>query len=217
MNPDLIQNQPEPKDYIGDGVYIRHDGYDTILTAENGVEVLHRIVLDPEVFSSMLRFIERVNGAHKPKEQLPYDNIPESVATMVCDQREKAGKHKAAEEWMVRNAAALNSLAAEGITPSFYGWSLEFDYLSHEKVMMVVKAFPGRWAKELSYNGDKIDYSIKFDGMDVKCCAGEPPPSCRIIEEEIEVPATKRKVRRLECHPDIISPAPTDLVDPIEF
>jgi hypothetical protein len=47
-----------PKLYIGDGVYIDFDGYALVLTTEDGVRVTNRIVLEPEVYRCLLRYVE---------------------------------------------------------------------------------------------------------------------------------------------------------------
>ena len=44
------------KQYIGDGVYADFDGYQIVLTAENGVEVLETIYLDSRTFDSLLEY-----------------------------------------------------------------------------------------------------------------------------------------------------------------
>lgn len=56
------------KSYIGDGVYIDFDGFSLILTTENGISVTNRIVLEPEVFSALVRFVEHLNGE---REEIP--------------------------------------------------------------------------------------------------------------------------------------------------
>lgn len=196
-----IDKQPEPKGYLGDGAYVRHDGHNLILTVEDGIQVNHCICLEPEVWTALKRFAEQITASQQPN---PSAEIPESVLPLIQEYRHKAKVFTAAGEWMARNSGALAGLAEIGIRPTYYGYSVDFDWLSHEKVMAVVKAFPGKWKKELNYGQqDKIDYSITFDGLEIRCGAGEPPPSCRIIEEEVEVPATKRIVRRLECSPAI--------------
>lgn len=45
------------KHYIGDGVYFAHDGDSVHLTAENGIQVTNRIVLEPEVIVALLRVL----------------------------------------------------------------------------------------------------------------------------------------------------------------
>lgn len=50
------------KDYLGDGCYVAFDGYNLILTTENGIETTNTVVLEPEVYSSLLRFVERLKN-----------------------------------------------------------------------------------------------------------------------------------------------------------
>ena len=53
------------KEYIGDGVYAEHDFSDLILTTENGVSVTNRIVLEPEVWRSLLAYVQHhMGGEH---------------------------------------------------------------------------------------------------------------------------------------------------------
>ena len=47
------------KKYLGDGVYVAHDGYGIILTSENGVTVLNTIYLEPEVLSALFRYLDQ--------------------------------------------------------------------------------------------------------------------------------------------------------------
>lgn len=47
------------KQYLGDGVYVAHDDYGVILTAENGVSVLNTIYLEPEVLSAFLGWLNQ--------------------------------------------------------------------------------------------------------------------------------------------------------------
>ena len=37
------------KTYLGDGVYLRCDGFGLVLTTENGYEVTNRVVLEPHM------------------------------------------------------------------------------------------------------------------------------------------------------------------------
>ena len=47
------------KKYLGDGVYVAHDGYGIILTSENGVSILNTIYLEPEPLSAFLRYLDQ--------------------------------------------------------------------------------------------------------------------------------------------------------------
>lgn len=46
------------KNYLGDGVYVTYDGYNIILTTENGISVQDEIFLDPSVVEAFLRYIK---------------------------------------------------------------------------------------------------------------------------------------------------------------
>ena len=48
---------PRQKQYIGDGVYVEFDGYDIVLTTEDGISVTNRIVLEFEVLASLLAYV----------------------------------------------------------------------------------------------------------------------------------------------------------------
>jgi len=47
----------EDKRYLGDGVYVEFDGFNMVLTTENGVSVSNRIVLEPEVNRAYMEFV----------------------------------------------------------------------------------------------------------------------------------------------------------------
>ncbi len=60
------------KTYLGDGCYVDFDGYDLILTAEDGVNVNHRIVLEPYVYRALVEYVDRIrSGAvfHATREE----------------------------------------------------------------------------------------------------------------------------------------------------
>lgn len=53
------------KQYIGDGVYAEDDGWDIILTTEDGITVHNTIVLEPSVVESLERYIAAVRESRK--------------------------------------------------------------------------------------------------------------------------------------------------------
>ncbi len=56
-------------DYLGDGVYVAHDGYGMWLTAEDGIQATDGIYIEPLVFESLVRFVARMKEpAQKPAE-----------------------------------------------------------------------------------------------------------------------------------------------------
>jgi len=51
-----------PKVYLGDAVYIDYDGFALVLTTENGIATTNRIVLEPEVYSALVQYVEHLNA-----------------------------------------------------------------------------------------------------------------------------------------------------------
>lgn len=74
---------------------------------------------------------------------------------------------------------------------------------SRELLMEVIQAFPGKWEKRADYyDSGLLRYSIRFnDGtMEFEVeVTSEPPPSCKIIEVEEEVPARKIIRKKVVC------------------
>lgn len=52
----------ELKTYIGDGVYVAFDGFGLVLTTEDGISATNRIVLEPEVYSELVKFVEMLRS-----------------------------------------------------------------------------------------------------------------------------------------------------------
>lgn len=48
------------KQYLGDGVYATVDEQGLTLTTENGEEVTNRIVLEPDVYDALVRFMAQL-------------------------------------------------------------------------------------------------------------------------------------------------------------
>lgn len=48
------------KAYLGDGVYVDHDGYMLVLTTEDGIDVTNKIYLEPEVYEALLKYVHHL-------------------------------------------------------------------------------------------------------------------------------------------------------------
>jgi hypothetical protein len=55
------------KAYIGDGVYVDYDGWNLILTAEDGIKATNTIYLEPDVLRSLLDYVEQFKNGDDPK------------------------------------------------------------------------------------------------------------------------------------------------------
>ena len=53
------------KQYIGDAVYVDWDGYALVLTTEDGIRVISRIVLEPEVYTALVQYVERLSDEYR--------------------------------------------------------------------------------------------------------------------------------------------------------
>jgi|WetSurMetagenome_2_1015567.scaffolds.fasta_scaffold400748_1 hypothetical protein len=51
------------KQYLGDGVYIDYNGFDCILTTEDGISTTNQIVMEPKVIEAFNRYLEWLKKA----------------------------------------------------------------------------------------------------------------------------------------------------------
>lgn len=72
-----------------------------------------------------------------------------------------------------------------------------------EKTLMFLRA--GKWEKEKHYDGEKIDYTSINEivpGFRLRMWGADPPGTCRVIEEEVEIPAQPARIekrKRIVC------------------
>lgn len=96
-------------------------------------------------------------------------------------------------------ADKLDKLSIDGY---FYtDTSVDFDNLSHDKIIEVIKAIGGKWNKTPRDNA-RIDYETEVSGVKFRCYAGEPPPNCKVVEVLETIPAQPERtvtVRKLLC------------------
>ena len=105
-------------------------------------------------------------------------------------------------EWLRQHREKLAEVPKISI-----GWmdTIDFDNLTHSEVIQVIQALGGTWSKELNADKTKVDYTATIDGESVRCWAGEPPPSCRIVQVEEVIPAQPARtqmVSKLVCNED---------------
>ncbi len=59
-----FDNDSNPKEYIGDGVYVEFDGYNVILRTDRD-DIEHWIMLEPSVLHSLNSFWQHVHDNNK--------------------------------------------------------------------------------------------------------------------------------------------------------
>lgn len=60
----MTGTHPE-KVYLGDGCYADFDGFQIILTAENGISTQARIAVEPQVYSNLRNYAKSINEIYK--------------------------------------------------------------------------------------------------------------------------------------------------------
>ena len=53
MRQELQPKRNSKKRYIGDGVYLDHDGFAFVLTTENGMSAQNTIYLEPDIWENL--------------------------------------------------------------------------------------------------------------------------------------------------------------------
>ena len=181
------------KQYLGDGVYADFDGHHIQLTTENGVDTTNQIALEPEVMTALERYAKSLRAVPAADTSHPY----------------LAGLHSLSELYGKRAtvlAPFAGALQEAGVPkPNQYSEGFHFFRCTHDQVIAGIRIFGGKWNKKLG-EGQTIDYlrDEPISGLAVAFYNGAPPPSCKIVEEEIEVPeqvvpAHTRKVKRMVC------------------
>lgn len=61
------------KQYLGDSVYADFDGYNIILTTENGFGPSNKIILEPEVLEALIEYRQKI------KEEITWKNLKNEV------------------------------------------------------------------------------------------------------------------------------------------
>jgi len=78
-----IPHGTNKKQYVGDGVYVDHDGFGYIVTTEDGYTNTNRIVFEPEIWDSLVKCIAEIDAIleaeieARQKELLHCEHKPE--------------------------------------------------------------------------------------------------------------------------------------------
>jgi hypothetical protein len=88
------------------------------------------------------------------------------------------------------------------LTISYTG--IELSHATREELIAFLTAFGGDWDKKVAdYYPDKMTYEQEFSVGDlkytIKASNVPPPPSCKIVEEEVVVPEHKEMKKKIVC------------------
>ena len=185
------------KEYLGDSVYADFQNNGVVLTTENGMGASNTIYMEPQVLVALNGFYRRATALPEPtKRPLALDSIEYTRNNL--ERVERAIKTL---------GAMLDDYDGEA---NFVvcGDSLDFDNRPHEQVIAIMSHLKaGKWEKNVGFDGKSVDYTNKtlVPGWTVRFWGAAPPPNCKLVEEEVDVPevpavpATKKKVWKMVC------------------
>jgi hypothetical protein len=105
-------------------------------------------------------------------------------------------------DFVVANWDRLIAADVEPANINPYCESVDIDRPTREQVMSVIQAFPGKWEKSPGYGEvPTIDYTLS-GCPSIRLWHAPPPPTCKIVEEDVEIPAQPARVekrKRLVC------------------
>ena len=82
---------------------------------------------------------------------------------------------------------------------SLCGEELDIDDPPREEVVGVMETLKaGTWEKE--YSGEYLSYRATVDGVRIRLWNAALPPSCRLVEVEVEVPAHVETRHKIVCN-----------------
>lgn len=176
--------------YLGDAVYGYFDGFGVELRLYSH-EAPKSVYLEPEVFSALLKFWHATHS--QPTE------VPEAIQIAVAERKARQEKEL---EFFLRASLVMNKFPEHlRDRPTIFADDITMFSATREEVVEIMATLKaGRWEREVSPNDpSKLNYTGTVDGVPVMLFGCEPPPSCKIVEVEEEVPAHVRKVRKLVC------------------
>jgi hypothetical protein len=105
------------KEYIGDGCYVAFDGYALVLTTENGISVQNTIVLEPEVWTALKRYVERLKDESDRAARAgdvriaPGTPLAARASQLIADgMDEREADAQAYNEWVAATAASSHQI-----------------------------------------------------------------------------------------------------------
>lgn len=104
-------------------------------------------------------------------------------------------------DFLVKHRADIERI---GLEPDGYiSEGLDFNMPTREQVVEALKAFGGKWSKAPDDSGN-ISYSRNEGPVLIRLYRATPPPTCKIVEEEVwvdpvTVPGRMEKRRKLVC------------------
>lgn len=144
----------------------------------------------------------RMNETPIPPTEPPKKTLQDHIAKLLADLDSETKRVTRLVAWLQKHKEQIEQV---GTTPKAWCEYIDFDHPSREQILAIIKAFPGRWEKTPNYTSGKptmnYEQADEESGLTIRIWSGALPPTCRLIEEEVDVPARKERRIRLECKP----------------
>lgn len=107
------------------------------------------------------------------------------IKTIIAQLLDQVNGRLEAVEFLLQNEDKFENLPYVSLA----GSHLDFDNLEHPEIIAVLRTLGGKWKKSKASTEGRIDYERKVGRfMTIRCWNGKPPPSCRMVEVEVDVP-----------------------------
>jgi hypothetical protein len=85
------------------------------------------------------------------------------------------------------------------VSLAVFGEFIDIEHLDRAKVVALISHLKsGKWDKTPSGSPGKIDYVNTgfLNGAKMRIWAADPPPSCKLVEEQVEIPAQPARIEK---------------------
>lgn len=190
------------KTYLGDSVYAEFDGFNVVLTTNNGYadDPRNTICCEPEVLEALDSFRKGIRDENMPKTSVAFP--PDSVIGAAI---QHAAEYAKINTERVSKGGDRVARIVSQLSPSCdlnpYGGTFWFTVSNREDVQVLMQIAP-RWSKSTHDSG--IDYDARVDGVyyKIRTVDAALPPTCKLVEREVEIPAEPAKIVKrmvVEC------------------
>lgn len=142
--------------------------------------------------------MKKLNSQHNK-----YMTIKEQIDNAIAEQSDKIATAERAITVLRAFEAQYSDLCLMSARICIYGNFIDFNNPSRDDVRVILSRLSGgKWEKNVNMSGNSIDYVSEKEfapGMKFRLWSAEPPPSCKMVSEEVAVPARIENRWKMVC------------------
>lgn len=177
------------RDYLGDSVYADFDGFNIILTTENGMGASNTIILEPKVMDALSKYRNRIIADNSKETNLDTSNRLAASVLEGAKNFENAADNMRKVLQEVNHVLPLLSDTAE---INAYGGAVWFTVKNREDVKTLMQLSP-KWTKSSDERGINYESVNDFGHFRIQTRESALPPTCQLVEEDVVIPAQPEK------------------------